>query len=173
MMEQKQFAFFCIYLVEGFCLIGFYGKKLVIFDFTLDFEYVQCWSSFASGCYSEKMLLWIDENHNQICFEKLELHRSQFENVKESKKQLIWVESILKKWLPLWKYQDICMFIFRIVCLLSGLVLNKPWDPSVSVLLWMYCELLRFWVVGLFLNLTALEAGKIFLYILKTYKTVV
>ena len=57
-------------------------------------------------------------------------------------------------WQLVWKYQDICMFIFRIVCFSSGLVLNKPWDPSVSVLLWMYCELLRFWVVGLFLNLT-------------------
>ena len=64
----------------------------------------------------------------------------------------------------LWKYQDICMFIFRSICLSSGLVQNKPWDPSISVLLWMYCELLRFWVVGLFLNLTLTT---IFLSILK------
>ena len=39
----------------------------------------------------------------------------------------------------LWKYQDICMFIFRSVGLSSGLVQNKPWDPSIVF----FCRCLR------------------------------
>ena len=39
----------------------------------------------------------------------------------------------------MWKYQDICMFIFRAVGLSSGLVQNKPWDTSIVF----FCRCLR------------------------------